>query len=64
MVCFVQIYSRVEGAFVTMPLFGSSKKNPAEIVKLTTDALQVLDKESVSGKKTEKVSEIVLTHQY
>ena len=60
MVCFVQICSRVEGAFATMPLFGSSKKNPTEIVKVTMDALQVLEKESVSGKKTEKVSEFVL----
>lgn len=64
MVCFVQIYSRVKGAFVTMPLFGSSKKNPAEIVKVTMDALQVLEKESVSGKKTEKVSDLVLTNQH
>ena len=40
----------------TMPLFGSSKKNPAEVVKMAGDALAVLDNESASGKKTEKVS--------
>ena len=39
-----------------MPLFGSSKKNPAEIVKILCDALQVLEKETVSSKKTDKVS--------
>ena len=38
-----------------MPLFGSSKKNPAEMVKVIQDSIQVLEKES-SGKKSDKVS--------
>ena len=38
-----------------MPLFGPSKKNPAEIVKATRDALTVLEQEATSSKKTEKV---------
>lgn len=40
-----------------MPLFGSSKKNPAEVVKVTTDALAVWEKEPVSSKKAEKALE-------
>ncbi|CAH3105477.1 unnamed protein product [Porites lobata] len=40
-----------------MPLFGSSKKNPAEIVKATNDALTILAQEATSSKKTEKALE-------
>ena len=39
-----------------MPLFSSSKKNPVEAAKVTVDALKILAKESVSNKKTDKVS--------
>ena len=39
-----------------MPLFSSSKKNPAEAAKVTVDALKILSKETVSNKKTDKVS--------
>ena len=38
-----------------MPLFGSSKKSPAEMVKITMDAQEVLQKESPGSKKAEKV---------
>lgn len=37
-----------------MPLFGSSKKNPVEIVKNTRDAFNVLENNE-HGKKSEKV---------
>ena len=47
--------------YAIMPLFGSSKKNPAEIVKATKDALTILEQEATSSKKTEKVICIVLT---
>ena len=40
-----------------MPLFGSSKKNPAEIAKNLRDSLLILEKDE-QGKKSEKV----LTH--
>ena len=41
-----------------MPLFGSSKKNPVEIVKNARDAFMVLEKEE-HGKKSEKVITIL-----
>ena len=44
-----------------MPLFGSSKKNPVEIVKISRDALAVLNQEATSGKKAEKVICILIT---
>ena len=47
--------------YAIMPLFGSSKKNPAEIVKATNDALTILAQEATSSKKTEKVIWEVLT---
>ncbi|XP_068685929.1 calcium-binding protein 39-like [Montipora capricornis] len=40
-----------------MPLFGSNKKNPAEVVKVTVEALQVLENESGRSKKTDKALE-------
>lgn len=40
-----------------MPLFGSSKKSPAEMVKITMDAQEVLQKESPGSKKAEKALE-------
>ncbi|EDO40951.1 predicted protein [Nematostella vectensis] len=42
-----------------MPLFGSSKKSPAEVVKNTTDALNALNKEPQGSKKAEKALEDV-----
>ena len=47
--------------YAIMPLFGSSKKNPAEIVKVTNEALMILEQEATSSKKTEKVICVVLT---
>ena len=38
-----------------MPLFGSSKKNPVEIIKIVRDAFTVLDKDE-RNKKSEKVT--------
>ena len=38
-----------------MPLFGSSKKSPTEIVKIVKDSFAVLDKDD-AGKKSDKVS--------
>ena len=42
-----------------MPLFGSSKKSPAELVKNIQESIQVLEKEPVGSKKCEKVSSIL-----
>ncbi|XP_020904274.1 calcium-binding protein 39 [Exaiptasia diaphana] len=42
---------------VTMPLFGSSKKSPVELVKIATDALNTLEKEPQGSKKAEKALE-------
>jgi len=39
-----------------MPLFGSSKKSPSELVKNLHDSLQVVDKEPTGSKKSDKVS--------
>lgn len=39
-----------------MPLFGSSKKSPVELVKIATDAILTLEKEPQGSKKAEKVS--------
>ena len=47
--------------YAIMPLFGSSKKNPADIVKVTNEALAILEQEATSSKKTEKVICVVLT---
>ncbi|KAJ7376988.1 Calcium-binding protein 39-like [Desmophyllum pertusum] len=40
-----------------MPLFGSSKKSPVEMVKNIQESLQVLEKESSGGKKSDKALE-------
>ncbi|XP_031557489.1 calcium-binding protein 39-like [Actinia tenebrosa] len=40
-----------------MPLFGSSKKSPQEVVKSTREALTVLEKEPPGSKKAEKALE-------
>ena len=42
-----------------MPLFGSSKKSPVELVKNLQDSLQVLEKEPAGSKKSDKVSSIL-----
>jgi len=39
-----------------MPLFGSSKKSPAELVKNLRDSLEVLENEPTGSKKSDKVS--------
>ncbi|XP_065056108.1 calcium-binding protein 39-like [Rhopilema esculentum] len=44
-----------------MPLFGSSKKNPAEIAKNLRDSLLILEKDE-QGKKSEKAVEEVAKH--
>lgn len=41
----------------TMPLFGSSKKSPSELVKNVQDSLQVVDKEPPGSKKSDKALE-------
>lgn len=40
-----------------MPLFGSSKKSPSELVKNLHDSLQVVDKEPTGSKKSDKALE-------
>ena len=45
-----------------MPLFGSSKKSPPEVVKNLQDALSVLEKEAAGSKKSEKVSSCLEWH--
>jgi len=46
---------------VVMPLFGSSKKSPVEVVKSARDALATIDKEPPGSKKAEKVG--ISTHE-
>lgn len=40
-----------------MPLFGSSKKSPAELIKSLQDSLKVLEKDSAGSKKSDKALE-------
>ncbi|KAK3749956.1 hypothetical protein QZH41_013869, partial [Actinostola sp. cb2023] len=42
---------------IIMPLFGSSKKSPTEVVKSTREALNALEKEPPGSKKAEKALE-------
>ena len=60
---FIFINVRTEGPIsnTTMPLFGSSKKSPVEMVKNIQESLQVLEKESSGGKKSDKVSTFLIT---
>ena len=43
-----------------MPLFGSSKKSPAELVKIANDDLQVIENESTGSRKYDKVSYLLM----
>ncbi|RMX42098.1 hypothetical protein pdam_00001304 [Pocillopora damicornis] len=40
-----------------MPLFGSSKKSPAELIKIANDDLQVIENESTGSRKYDKALE-------
>ena len=46
-----------------MPLFGSSKKSPAELVKIANDDLQVIENESTGSRKYDKVSYLLMIQE-